>query len=379
MLQGLLDDFWHRPLEGPARDNGTHYLGDIGFPGPDKGKGGKYLIIPHDYKGKVDTKKYFVYKSKTNGVFIFQRGFFKSVNDLEPGVKGVEGINIFPLEGEKKAMDFKHASDVPSNALFAHDFSYFEMLDRFIQSEKIDDIDPYMHGSMAALGIKKGKAFAPTEREKELLGSAAHTAWKMAKSISANFDKEEKSIWWLDRKWVAHAHTELDDFMHTLLDEEFRDRTTGHTDVNAKAHMYINHYSISTGMMSSIVGLGAKYGNAYKDSEGNYLKGENTYKIDFPANPPAGLFWSLTIYDAETASGVDAKDQMYPSLNSMNNLVKNEDGSFTFWVSPEKPQGDVNWIKSVPGKGWFSLFRFYGPGQPFFDRTYKIGDFVKQK
>ncbi|WP_435135840.1 DUF1254 domain-containing protein [Formosa sp. A9] len=378
MLQGLLDDFWHRPLVGPEKPDGTNFLGDIGFPGPDRGKGGKYVIIPEGYKGKLP-KDYYVYTSKTNGVFIFQRGFFKSVDDLEPGVKGVEGIKIYPLEGEAKPMDFQHASDVDSDALFAHDFSYYEMLNRFIQSDRVDNIDPYMHGMMAAIGIKKGADFNPTAREKELLGQAAETAWKMAKTISGNFDEEPDGLWWKDRKWVAHAHTNLDDFMHTLIDEEFRDRKTGHTDVNAKAHMYINHYSISTGMMSSIVGLGAKYGNAYKDSDGNYLMGENTYKITFPPNMPAKLFTSLTIYDAETASGVAAEGQDYPSLNTMNDLEYNEDGSVTFYVGPENTEGYKNFIKTVPGKGWFSLFRFYGPDQAFFDRTYKVGDFEKVK
>lgn len=379
MLQGILDDFWHRPLVGPSKPDGTTFLGDIGLPGPDKGKGGKYLVIPEGYKGKVDTKNYFVFTCKTNGLFIFQRGFFKSIDDLSPGVKSVEAIKIYPLKGEKKQMVFKHVSDVKSYALFAHDASYFEMLDRLIQSEGNDPIDPYMHGTLAALGISKGEKFSPSAREKDLLDKAANTAWKMAKNIAANFDKQKDGLWWKDRKWVAHAHTTYDDFMHTLLDEEYRSRKTGYTDVDAKAHMYVNHYSISNGMISSIVGLGAKYGGAYKDSEGNYLKGENTYKVTFPKNPPANLFWSLTIYDAETASGVDAKDQDYPSLNSMNNLIKNDDGSVTIYISPEKPNGKVNWIKSVSNKGWFSLFRFYGPKQEFFDRQYKPGDFEKVK
>ncbi|UXP30715.1 DUF1254 domain-containing protein [Reichenbachiella agarivorans] len=378
MLQGLLDDFWHRPLEGPERPDGTRFLGDIGFPGPDRGKGGKYLIVPEGYDGEVP-EGYYLYTSKTNGVFIFQRGFFQSVDNLQPGVDAVEGIKIYPLEGEAIPMDFQHASDIPSDALFAHDFSYFEMLNRFIQSDRVDNIDPYMHGMLTAIGIKKGTAFNPTTRQKELLDQAAETAWRMAKNIAANFDGEPDGLWWNDRKWVAHAHTELDDFMHTLIDEEFRDRVTKHTDVNAKAHMYINHYSISTGMMSSIVGLGAKYGNAYKDSEGNYLMGENSYEITFPADMPAKLFTSLTLYDAETAAGVDAEGQVYPSLNTMNELVANEDGSVTFFIGPDNPDNKSNFIKTVPGRGWFSLFRFYGPEQAFFDRTYKPGDFVKVK
>lgn len=377
-LQGLMDDFWHRPLQGP-KNGDRHYLGDIGIPGPDKGKGGKYLIVPADYKGKVDSSKYFVFTSRTNGVFVFLRGFFQSVDDLSPGVKSVEGVKLYPLKGEQVPMKFAHASDVPSHALFAHDVSYFEMLDRFIQSERFDVTDPYMHGVLEALGIAKDKKFAPSAEQRELLDQAAKTAWRMAKNIAANYDGHEKGVWWSDRKWVAHAKTEFDDFLHVLLDEEYRDRVSGATDVDAKAHMFINHYSISTGMISSVVGLGAKYAGAYKDSAGNYLMGEHTYKLDLPPNPPAKLFWSLTVYDAASASGVAAEGQVYPSLNSMNALEYNPDRSVTFYLSPERPEGVKNWIKTVPGKGWFALIRWYGPEQDFFDRKYKPGDFVLVK
>jgi hypothetical protein len=375
-LQGLMDDMWHRPLTGP-KIGGTQYLGDLGLPGPDKGKGGKYLIVPDDYEGAIDREKYFVYTSPTNGVLIFLRGFFQSVDDLSPGVKSVEGIQLYPLSGRRNAMKFPHASDVPSNALFTHDYSYFSDLNEFVQQERIDRVDPYMHGVLAALGIEKGKAFTPTDRQKELLGQAAQTAWRMAKNVAANYDEEPNALWWKDRHWVAHAKTSLDDFLHTLLDEEYRDRKTGFTDVDAHAHMFVNHYSISTGMLSSVPGLGAKYTNAYKDSEGNYLRGENSYRIDLPPNPPAKLFWSLTLYDAETASGVDAPGQTYPSLNSMNDLVRNDDGSFTFYVGPKQPEGKKNWLATVPGRGWFAIIRWYGPEQAFFDRKYKPGDFVR--
>ena len=376
-LQALLDDFWHRPLVGP-NIGGRQYLGDVGIPGPDRGKGGKYLIIPDDYDGEIDDSKYFVYRSKTNGVFIFVRGFFKSVDDLSPGVKSVEAIKLYPLSGKAKPMMFKHVSEIELNALFPKDSSYYDMLDRFVQSDKIDEVDPYMHGVLATIGIAKGKEFKPTARERELLESASLTAWKMAKNIAANFEREYKGLWWKDRQWVAHLKTELDDFMHVLLDEEFRVRSTKHTDVNAKAHMFINHYSISSGMISSVVGLGAKYAGAYKDSDGNYLVGDNTYKITIPGNVPAKLFWSLTAYDFDTAAGLDA-GQEYPSLNSLNDLDYNDDGSVTFIFSPDQPENTKNWIKTVPGKGWFSLIRLYGPDQPFFDRKFKPGDFVKLK
>lgn len=378
-IQGLMDDFWHRPLTGP-NTNGVQYLGDIGIPGPDRGNGGKYLVVPTGQKVEdlgVDLKDYYLYECPTNGVFIFQRGFFQSVDDLSPGVKAVEGLVVRPLKGPAEPMKFQHVSDLPANALFAHDASYFDMLNELIQSERLDSVDPYMHGTLAALGIAKGGKFEPSARQHELLDLGAHTAWKMAKNIAAHFDQETNALWWSDRHWVAHAKTELDDFWHTLLDEQFRDRKTGYTDVNAKAHMFINAYSISTGMMSSIVGFGAKYGAAYKDSKGEYLRGENTYTIDLPANPPANILWSVTVYDADTASGVAVPGQTYPSLNSMNNLKFNPDGSVTFHIGPNPPDGATNWLKTVPGKGWFSLIRWYGPKEEFFDHKYKPGDFVK--
>lgn len=375
-IQGLLDDFWHRPLTGPEV-NGVQYRGDIGIPGPDRGQGGKYLIVPSGQQVDVDTSEYFVYDCPTNGVFIFQRGFFTSVHDLSSGIDSVEGLVIRPLEGNAEQMKFEHVSDVPANALFPADGTYFDLLDELIQSERIDAVDPYMHGVLAALGIAQGRDFTPTDRQRELLDLGARSGWKMAKNIAAHYDAEDHALWWEDRHWVAHAKTDLDDFMHTMLDEQWRERTTGHTDVNAKAHMFINAYSISTGMMSSTVGMGAKYGAAYKDSNGEYLRGEHTYRIDLPANPPANILWSVTIYDAETASGVGSPDQTYPSLNSMNELDYNDDGSVTFTIGPEPPAGARNWLRTVPGRGWFSLIRWYGPTQEFFDRKYKPGDFAK--
>ena len=49
----------------------------------------------------------------------------------------------------------------------------------------------------------------------------------------------------------------------------------------------------------------------------------------------------------------------------MNDLEYNEDGSVTFYVGSKNTEGHKNFIKTVAGKGWFSLFRFYGPDQVF--------------
>ncbi|MFB7495954.1 DUF1254 domain-containing protein [Streptomyces sp. NPDC056161] len=134
-IQGLVDDFWHRPLEGPVI-NGVQYRGDIGLPGPDRGQGGTYLIVPDGHRperaGEYDG--HFVYRSRTDGIFFLLRGFFHSVDDLSPGVAAIEGIRIRPLHGDAAPMRFVHASDIPADALYPRDLSYFRTLDAFIQA-----------------------------------------------------------------------------------------------------------------------------------------------------------------------------------------------------------------------------------------------------
>jgi hypothetical protein len=70
-------------------------------------------------------------------------------------------------------MTFQPASDVASNALFARDAGYFDMLDDFVQGERVDAVDPYMHGVLAAIGIAKGRPFTPNDRQRELLDAAS--------------------------------------------------------------------------------------------------------------------------------------------------------------------------------------------------------------
>jgi hypothetical protein len=73
-LQGILDDFWQRPIcsEGPIE--GKVWCGDVGLPGPDAGKGAKYLLLPPDYDYEALPRGYFPYRSKTYGVLVFWRG-----------------------------------------------------------------------------------------------------------------------------------------------------------------------------------------------------------------------------------------------------------------------------------------------------------------
>ena len=61
-------------------------------------------------------------------------------------------------------------------------------------------------------------------------------------------------------------------------------------------------------------------------------------------------------------------------------IVKNADGSTDVYVGPTAPKGfEQNWVQTKPGEGWFVLFRFYGPTEKMFDKSWVLPDFEKEK
>jgi hypothetical protein len=365
-LQGILDDFRQRPLEMVGEFEGKKWSGDVGLPGPDKGKGGKYLILPPDFRGDVPKgDDYFVYKSKTYGVFIFWRGFFKDPKQLGEPVKVMEQTRIYPL-GKKdtaKPMQFPNASGVAVNMLYPHDFTAFEMLDRYIQHESVDDADLEFRGMAAALGIVKGKPFNPDAKTKHILEQAAQTAWRMGQVETKRLPK-----YYPDRQWIQPLPT---DSAH-----EFN--YPSYIDIGWRTAVFTLAYSNSPAMFLNLPDTGAKYPFTLVDADGDLLDGGKSYKLHLPPNVPAKLFWSVTLYDPMTGVGLD-NGQPFPSLNSMDKPAMNADNSCDIYFGPKSPGEGKNWIATVPGKGFFTMVRLYGPGKPFFDQTWKPDDVVRVK
>jgi len=352
--QGILDDFWHRPLT------------DVGFVGPDKGKGGKYLILPPGYKGKKP-KGYYTFESPTYNVFVFWRAFRdKKTGDASEAVALMEKTRIYPLERKNNPppMKFPNGSGQPANMVYPRDYTYFEGLAEFVQEEAVDAEDWSMRGLMASLGIEKGKPFQPDERLKGILSAGADVGMKMAQSLRFS-DYLPDTKYWPDRQW----HNVLN-----VLNVEFK--TDSYINVDARIGMFNVGYSISPAMVMNMVGKGSKYPFAYRDAEGNYLSGGKTYKLHIPGPIPAANFWSITLYDAGNASGLQ-NGQPFPSIGSLDKLKYNPDKSVDLYFGPELPKGvpESNWRKTVPGKGWFVLFRLYSPTEPFFDGSWRPGDF----
>ena len=135
-------------------------------------------------------------------------------------------------------------------------------------------------------------------------------------------------------------------------------------------------------MVEKHVGAGSQYLWTPRDASGAFLDGGKRYRLHIPANIPAKNFWSVVAYDADSRS-ILRSGQPFPSVSSYTGPVVNADGSIDIDFGPDAPAGAgnhaTNWIQTTPGKGWFTLFRFYGPLEPFFDQTWKPNDIVEVK
>ncbi|MET3026025.1 DUF1254 domain-containing protein [Flavobacterium sp. UW10123] len=377
MLQGILLDFWQRPI--PV--DGGKYFGDLGFFGPDAGKGGKFLILPPNYKGKVPSG-YFVYRSGTNNVFIFLRAFYQDPSNLAPAVSLMENSKVYPLGKEASALPMKYpdASGVAADMLPARNFSAFEQLKRLVDTEEPENIgSPDWLGMLASIGIVKGKPFNPDAHTKDILDKAAKAAYKMSRVIGFKQEVSGRSfIVYPNHQWVNPlAGATPDNIGGPFADLGWKRKDGGFTDIDLRTWFFTDYYSISPGMISQTPGKGAKYVIAFRDKEGKYLDPSATYKVSLPANVPAANFWSLTLYESENASGY-ANGQPFPSLGSRDKPVQNADGSTDLYIGPKAPDGKTaNWLKTIPGKGYFAILRLYGPTEKAIDNSWIPSDFEK--
>src|SRR5262247_1948562 len=315
-LQGILLDFWQRPIPGPKI--GTQaFFGDVGLPGPDGGKGGKFLLLPPGYEKPVP-KGFFVFRSGTNNVFVFLRSFYQDPKKLTPAVALMERAKIYPLggQGSAKPMQFPDASGVPVNMLPISDGSAFDQLKRLVDSEGAHLADPDWLGMLAAIGIVKGQPFTPDAPTRALLDRATKTAYKVSRVIGFEEVVSGRNFRvYPDRRWVNPIAAGTPANPGGALDLAWRRKAGGYLDLDIRVWFFTDYYSISPGMISQTPGKGAKYLVAFTDSTGTPLSGGTNYRIKLPPNIPAANFWSVTLYEAENASGL-ANGQPFPSLGS---------------------------------------------------------------
>jgi hypothetical protein len=349
-MLGFLDDDWER------------FVADLGVTGADKGKGGKYLVLPPGYDGQVPDG-YFLLKPRTNKNFLFLRGGI--ANGLEAGAKNMTlGIKIYPLKdaAQPAPTTFSNLSGKSVNTLFPNTLDYYEFLNAVVQDEPMDAIDPSQRGAIATIGIVKGQPFAPDDRMKKLLTESAAVGSATARAIT--FEPRMSGVYLYpgsDSVWSGffangNATFELDGTMQ----------------LDAAVLYYFNAGGVTPAMAKTAVGVGSDYAGAYFDAKKQPFDGAKTYRVHLPPNVPVNNFWAVTIYDTQTRSMLQT-GQRFPTVGSQTKgIEKNADGSFDIYFSPNAPAGkENNWLQTVPGKSWFVILRMYGPLEPWLNKTWR--------
>lgn len=341
----VVDDFWFR------------YVADLGAAGPDKGQGGRFLFLPPGYQGEVPSG-YFVYRSPTYTNALIAR-------NLE-GPEGIKKTRIYPLAsaGHPPEMNFILGAGTPYNTIHANDFSFYEEVDEIIQEEPIGFLDPETTGLLAAIGMVKGKPFAPDERLRAILSEAAPVAAAIARSIVFRPRDPAAYLYGPSSSWKSAFVGGSHEFL-----------SKGARLLDARTLFHYAATVITPAMAAASVGVGSQYAYTAEDSHHEWLDGSRTYRLRLPPGIPAGDFWSVCIYDTQSRSLLQTEDS-YPSLNSqVGSVQSNPDGSVDIYFGPQAPAGkEGNWIRTLPGKPWFVILRLYGPLLPWFDKTWRPGE-----
>jgi hypothetical protein len=387
---------------GTINDMWFGWIIDVGGPGPDRGQGGKYLILPPDYDGPLPDNGFFVGRSKTTHALYGVRAYLEN-NDPKPAAALIKDrLKIYPytpggygtsiataLEGKVRLevdppvppTKFVEASGKSFNTIPPNDFSYFEMINELVQMEPATSTSPELLGQLAAIGIVKGKPFNPDARMKKTLTDAA--AVGNAAGRIFNWRASEIPGWslypgsmWASMLWEGGYNFETPPPLITKEGFFKPLPATGARTLNSRTAFYYGYTLDSPGMIMRLPNVGSQYLMGFMDADKNPYDGGKTYRVTLPKDIPAAAFWSFTLYDNQTRSMLQTP-QRYPRAGSQSYpspaAVADADGSTTIYFGPTKPADakDSNWIQTMPGKGWFMLLRLYSPRESFFTKAWR--------
>ncbi|MEV8468914.1 DUF1254 domain-containing protein [Fluviibacterium sp. DFM31] len=354
-------------LLGLLDDAAFEFVTDIGALGPDKGEGGKYLLIHNDDETEVP-EGYFELRTKTNEHWLLLRRSPDADGGTEGPVAEIKaGLKIYSLADADNPPEetFINVSGVQYNTVHANNAEFFDEIHVALNNNPIGAFDPEIVGTFASIGLRKGEPFEPDEKMRGILDEAAAIANATARAIT--YASRDPGVYFYeDRQWNSpfqrQSYLFLEDGARILDD---------------RTYFFYMATGITPAMTSPPVGTGSVYAMTARDANGEYLDGSKTYTVTLPAPVPAKNFWSFMLYSGQTRSILETDQKSGGIDSNREGIAANEDGSYTIWFGPDAPEGqEANWAQTVPGKSFNAMMRLYGPLEPWFDKSWKPGDFV---
>ena len=347
---GTLMDAWQRPID------------DVGAAGRDKGRGGKYVLLPVGYDGPILANAY-TYEQRTNHGFAILRPIISdsSPETIAKAAKFAQAIKVYPLAKadnppENNYVDIydKHVEMTP-----VLDGGVYAELHEILQEEVIEEQNLAMMGLLSRIGIQKGKPFDPDAKAQAIFDAAAPDALQYMLEQYHRF----LNPWMYEgKKWSVLAPP-------GAIETDFSYEFPTHFDYHARGALY---YAVISSVKN--YGTATFYLDIAETPDGEWLEGGAKHKLVVPASVPARDFWSVVVYDLETAAWI--RDMPKVGIDSGRpDLVTNDDGSVDVYFGPTAPDGkEANWIPTAKDRKFFLLFRFYGPETALFDGSFELND-----
>ena len=347
-------------LYGQIVDHWQWAIADVGPIGMDKGKGGKYLLLPPDYKGDIP-EGYLVLHSPGYRVYFAFRSIKKPGATTEDAYAYSKTLKMYYLN-DPKPTKFLDPSDKRFASLPSYDENMFKDMYDIFTVEPVKEQDKIMMGYLKYLGIEKGKPFNPDETTKKAMRQAAADFYYYMQYMLTHPSKE--MLYWPDRRWQDVLTPDQNgNFSYVMKD--WID-----LDMRANRYFFATYYPRSYYSPPANI-----YIYTMLDKDGNPIDGNKLYKIKIPKDMPVKQFWALVLYDADTWAFIYTKERkMGISSYQMDKLKKDDDGGVTLYFGPEPPEGlESNWIPTG-GKRIAPSIRFYGAKESIIDRSWKMPD-----
>jgi len=350
---GTLMDAWQRPID------------DVGAAGRDRGRGGKYLLVPPGYDGALVAAAY-VYEQRTLNGFAILRAIIPdaSAENLAKAAEFAKRIKVYPLSeaDSPPAMRYVDTYDVLLEMTPVLDGGVYSELHEIIQEEVVEEQNLAMMGLLAQLGIKKGEPFEPTSAQQAIFDEAGPDALQY---MIEQYHRYLNPLMYKGKMWSMLTPPGAPE-------TEFTYEFPSYFDYHARGSLY---YAV----ISSVKNYGAAtfYLDLAETPDGEWLDGGENYKLTVPPNVPVRDFWAVTVYDLESASYL--RDVEKGSIDSSTpGLERNADGSVDIYFGPTTPSGlEANWLPTDPDRRFFLLFRFYGPEPGVYDGSFELNDIEK--
>lgn len=352
-------------LYGQVVDAWQLTIADVGPSGMDKGKGGKYIFLPPGYNGDIP-EGYYVIKSpsyRIGLVFRSIRGLNATDADAYAYTQNLEMYYLSEADNPAPTK-FVDGLKYPLYTLSFYDLRALKDIHEIISVEPVREQDKVMIGMLATIGVERGKPFNPPERIRKSLEKGIADAYFYVHQLVTKH--HANNLYWPDRNWSFVMTADENNSFSFVTDDAVE------IDKRATSWSFFTLYPAVLSEKPATVYLAP-----VKDSEGRPLEAGKTYRVHVPEDIPAQQFWSVTIYDDATWAFL-SNPQQCSGLGSFNkeSLKVNSDGSVDIYFGPKAPDGyESNWIPTMDKKPYVWL-RLYGPGDAFWDKSFKMPDVV---